>query len=80
MTRMQAHARATALWGTSGTAPGDRVGIATIRRKSVVDRFEVGHFTRVGGSVVNSSYTILGRGRTWEEAFERATSNTRSTT
>lgn len=76
MTTAQARARATQLWGTPGTDPGSRVGFVVVRRKNVVDRFEVGHYARAGraesGALISTDYTVMGRGRTWEEAFERA--------
>lgn len=76
MTTAQALAKANQLWGTPGTDPGSRVGFVVVRRKNVVDRFEVGHYARVGrvasGAVISTDYTLMGRGRSWEEAFDRA--------
>lgn len=76
MTRREAHAKAHELWGTEGTAPGDRVGTVSIRRKNVTDRFEVGYYVRGGrrpdGVNVHSLPVILGRGPTWHQAFGRA--------
>lgn len=45
-------------WARLGTT------FATIRRKSVIDRFEVGYW--------NKERVVLGAGPTWEIAFERA--------
>jgi len=76
MTKHQAHAKATELWGTRGTTPGDRVGCVSIRRKNVTDRFEVGYYVRGGrrddGVYVHSNPVVMGKGPTWEIAFERA--------
>lgn len=76
MTTHQARIKANQLWGTPGTAPGDRVGFVVVRRKNVVNRFEVGHYARAGraesGTLISTDYTVMGRGRTWEEAFARA--------
>jgi hypothetical protein len=76
MTRREAHARAHQLWGTSGHEPGDRVGFTVIRRKNVVDRFEVGYYTRggrtPGGTSLSHDWTVMGKGASWEEAFARA--------
>jgi hypothetical protein len=53
--------------------PRDRSAWVCVRRKSVVDRFEVGYFvgahTTTRGAVTSIT---TGRGRSWEEAFERA--------
>jgi hypothetical protein len=84
VTTKQARVKAHQLWGTPGIAPGDRVGFVSIRRKNVVDRFEVGHYTRVGraesGAVISTDYTIMGRGQSWEEAFERANTTAKDST
>ena len=76
MTRTQAHARALERWGTTGIAPGDRVGFVIVRRKSVVDRFEVGYYTRggrePGGTLLSHDWKVMGKGTSWEEAFARA--------
>jgi hypothetical protein len=78
--RRQAHAKAHVLWGTNGIEPGDRVGFTVIRRKNIVDRFEVGYYTRGGrattGMVLSHDWKVMGAGRTWEEAFERAARST----
>ena len=73
MTRYQAHAKAHALWGTHGITSADRVGCVLIRRKNVVDRFEVGYHVRDGGP-----WTVMGKGASWEEAFARASRAERS--
>lgn len=77
MTREQARKKANALWGTPGIGPDDRYGIVTVRQKKIVDRFEVGYCTRggpsrPGGMWVSHDWTVMGKGRTWEEAFARA--------
>lgn len=82
MTRKQAHAKAHALWGTSGAEPGDRFGFTVIRRKNVVDRFEVGYATRgkraPSGMIMSHDWTVMGKGPSWEEAFARALKEVRS--
>lgn len=65
MTRYQARAKANALWETR-----DRVAFTSIRRKNVIDRFEVGYAIRG-----DRRFTVLGRGPSWEEAFARAAQN-----
>ena len=76
MTRRQAHAKAHELWGTKGSEPGDRVGFTVIRRKNIVERFEVGYYTRGGrtpsGITLSHDWTLMGKGTSWEEAFARA--------
>jgi len=81
MNRRAASIKAHKLWGTPGTAPKDRVGYVVIRRKNVVDRYEVGYYTRGGsagqernasGELLSNGYVVMGKGPSWEEAFERA--------
>jgi hypothetical protein len=78
VTRNQAHAKAHQLWGTRGIEPGDRVGFVVIRRKNVVDRFEIGYYTRGGrtpsGVTLSHDWIVMGKGASWEEAFARALS------
>lgn len=74
MTRYQAHAEAHRRWGTPGVAPNDRYGTVSIRQKKVVDRFEVGYTirgARLDTGMILGQFVIMGRGRSWEEAFER---------
>lgn len=71
MTRYQAHREAHSRWATFGTAPGDRVASVTIRRKTVVDRFEVGYYVRAKPGMP-VAVVIVGKGPSWEEAFARA--------
>lgn len=59
MTRRSAHLRAARHWTHLGTT------FATIRRKSVLDRFEVGYW--------NGDRVVLGAGPSWEDAFDQAT-------
>ena len=59
MTRRSAHLRAARHWAHLGTT------FATIRRKSVPDRFEVGYR--------NGNRVVLGAGPSWEDAFDQAT-------
>jgi hypothetical protein len=61
MNRYAASARCQQLWRHLG------LPFTRIRRRSVVDRYEVGYV--VGGGRV----TIMGAGPSWEQAFERAT-------
>ncbi len=79
-TKNEARSLAHKLWGTDGIEPGDRVGFVVIRRKNVVDRFEVGYYTRAGqapsGATMSTNWTVMGKGRSWEEAFERASKGT----
>lgn len=65
MTRFQAGTKANALW--AGRLPDGRIrrGLVIARTKMHVNRFEVGYHDE--GTV-----TILGRGPTWEIAFDRA--------
>lgn len=76
MTRDQARAKAHALWGTSGAEPGDRAGFVVVRRKNVADRFEVGYYTRgkraPSGMLLSHDWTVMGKGASWEEAFDHA--------
>ena len=59
MTRYTAHRKASNYWGRLGTT------FASIRRKSVIDRFEVGYYT-------SDKRVVMGAGPSWEIAFERA--------
>ena len=59
MTRRSAHLRAARHWAHLGTT------FATIRRKSIPDRFEVGYW--------NNVCVVLGAGPSWEDAFGQAT-------
>lgn len=75
MTRAQAHAEAHRRWGTAGVAPGDHYGTVSIRQKKIGDRFEVGYTirgSRLDTGMLLGSFVVMGRGRSWEEAFERA--------
>ena len=56
MTRYAAAARARSLW----EVPASRHSFASIRRKSVVDRYEVGYNDFQG------LRTVMGRGPSWE--------------
>lgn len=46
LTKKAAHAKAHALWGTSGHDYGDRVGVVYLGRKTTSRRFRVGYYTR----------------------------------
>lgn len=81
MTKEQARQRAHTLWSRSARGRewdyvvGDRWPIARCRRKQITDRFEVGYSeaTRVRrGQIMKCITVILGRGPTWEAAFEQA--------
>jgi len=60
VTRYTAQRRASYYWGRLGLT------FAAIRRKNVVDRFEVGYYT-------SSKRIVKGAGPSWEIAFDRAT-------
>lgn len=76
MTRAQAWSEAHRRWGMGGSGPGSRAGFVVVRRKNVVDRFEVGHYKRggrsPGGVALSFDWKVMGRGPSWEEAFARA--------
>jgi hypothetical protein len=74
VTRGQAQSKALTLWYRQANdgceTVGDRSGSTCIRRKTVADRFEVG-FIELSSTRWTS--TVLGRGPSWEAAFEMAT-------
>lgn len=63
MNRYAASARCQELWRHLG------LPFTRIRRKTVVDRYEVGYL----GHFPNAFVTIMGAGPSWEVAFGRAT-------
>lgn len=67
MTRYQAYAESSQRWcrGNAYGSAGNRIALTRIRRKSVDLRFEVGFWQ-------HGKVNVLGRGRTWEEAFANA--------
>jgi hypothetical protein len=67
MTKYQAYREAHQRWATYGASPTDRVAMVTLRRKNVVNRFEVGWYLR--GDCVP---IVAGSGPTWEAAFADA--------
>jgi hypothetical protein len=67
VTRHQAWREAHQRWATPGIAATDRVAMVTLRRKTVVNRCEVGWYLR--GDCVP---VVAGRGPTWEAAFADA--------
>jgi hypothetical protein len=82
MTRAGALAEARQRWdrtaaalGTTWTI-GDRYGIVSLRRRSVVDRCEVGYHEVLSvyenGSTRNVLPVVMGAGPTWDIAFARA--------
>lgn len=77
MTKHQAQQAAHSLWyrraRTSGYATiGDRMGTSCLRRTTVPDRCEVGYLELVSVNPERWQPVIMGRGSTWEQAFERA--------
>lgn len=81
MTRPQAHSKAGNLWlrviaPGRGWAVGDRIPTTTLRRRSTPDRCEVGYRELVSLTPERWEPTVMGRGATWEQAFERATRRT----
>jgi hypothetical protein len=58
VTRHSAYLRAARHWTHLG------ITFVTVRRKSVVDRFEVGYW--------NKKRVVLGAGLSWEDAFDQA--------
>jgi len=71
-TRYAAYLEATRCWGTPGTAPGDRYGLVSLRRKNVADRYEVGYCIRGGDGHNRFQPVVMGRGPSWEAAFVAA--------
>lgn len=61
MTRHLASARCRELWYRLG------LPFTRIRRKPTIDRCEVGYLSHGSNAV-----TVMGRGPSWEKAFERA--------
>lgn len=66
MTSHQAWKRALELWGSAVVGGNWRHPYTIQRRKNVVDRCEVGYHDD------GTRPVIMGRGPTWESAFERA--------
>lgn len=79
MTKYSAHTLADSRWyrraSTSCSTIGDRRGFTCIRRKAV-DRFEVGYSELLSLQPVRWNDVVLGRGKSWEEAFGRASGAT----
>lgn len=77
MTHAQARSKAQALWSRYADPKhphqvGDRTQLTCARHKNIVDRFEVGYREVISKHPEQWNVVILGRGPTWEIAFERA--------
>lgn len=73
MTKYAAHMRAHSMWSRyTVSGVGRRIATTTLRRRSVADRCEVGYRELVSLTPERWEPTVMGRGATWEQAFERA--------